>query len=1839
MTTVKEPAHGVVDALLADVVCDNVRKRLADSSPGHCLRVSALPWTIMLAVCTRLCAEHLNADVVSLVAPHQSPEYQWQITPTRLIQLRNAEERPLVAFVPPGMQVAAEDSFDISTFSEIELEGAPVLVAQRLAERMPRDILALTNRIVRYLQRAEASVALDDIVRFYATIVDNGASADVAGGAIYQLHLIPDFGLLREPKALEERLDRNVTVVRTLSEGNQPLSGRIRALKLKAGSIQDELYAFLRQQNVDEVGTWTRYIATEPAYRHLSFDQWEFERETGGDRILLTVEDPDLPVQQADQPAGPDNPRYLDLGKARDVPIKWVTEPKPRALPEGTYFRVQIVSTDEAIAWESGNIRNSTSASASRSKRIKLDEFREQMEDGLYYFRVRAYTESGETINDEDPANVHTLRDPGNPEGKQINESEDVWFWKGDAPPPAEPVKNIAVNSYLAAQLHVQLSEMERHADPFAPTLIPRPDRTGWSTGKGRRSEGIYNIVYNAQARYTLSISNVLRNIESRTLAEPEMLGLWRVNFAAGQPRQDVQPTVRQTHESLQISPEFLEARKALFDAIRCGSADCLTCTVDLTSYQDQIIAYAEAYHDWLEKVQNNFEDLAVYTEGERRHTYSIFLDLDTVEVVLPNSTPMPDRVYLVAPTHPVCLLWHLQRSLMAHTWLHAAADSDQRAQSFSREMYEYLINELIPVNLPPIIRPMHDSHAESVQRFYVEQAPITLFWRLYVREDMRDRRALQARLLEMLGITRPIKIAEIGGIDFRLLAKKLRRYLVQHPYVDALKINVFNPGAAGPMVDAILDIEGDRSDLRYEFRLFAPSDSTDDIGQAVEELLNPQRQVSAEADAFTEASQNHLFPKLRLGRHRLQDFLENPQYYEAHISILHDLFPIDVELDAPKSGRSSYVHGLIQENVTSFSGSGAHYAWQRQLLPRQCTELEGTPAISAMLSSILTKTAQLQASTAAGRKVDNAVPTLQLNLAVDGKNLLYQIHSVSDWVFIVDRHLGLEYFDSQATDDRPLYLLDYAPEFASPESDRMLLTTRSVEEVTRLIRPALADRNLLVGDDVEVYFLYLLRSLSGRLALKLLSSPNSVSEALGLGMARLFLEQYGLLNDRIVLPLDTHGDLFGPESAQEDTSLERGDLLLVSCDSPTRTINFQIIEVKWRTYVGDLSAYTALCQQIELQITRSEAALRQHFDPHLQQVDRIDRQVKTKELIGLLSFYLERSMRYGLVSDRAALELHSFIETLDQGYDLTCTGAGLVFDFSSHGVTHQEEHAGLVYHRMGRDYIERLLHNGLRRSKLLQSQQAQLPSGIEDIQKGEEARKQIIDKTSMDGDESYEPIRTHFTPPRTMHMPVAGSTTSTSPVLPSSSMVQSDVRPPVNGRVKPAPSILSEIPASGTAKQDAAPASLSAAPRAEPGLPVRSAPEPQAQPAVSESRSTAPHSPTSYDVLLGDGVPTKQYGVLGRAAGQIVALDLNGTNTISLFGVQGGGKSYTVGSIVEMATQPIAGINELPAPLASVIFHYHESQDYPPEFVSMVAPNDDEAQVRALVQEYGALPARLKDVVILTSGDKLAKRRIEFPSVQVEPIYFSSSELSIKDWRFLMGVGGGQMYMKQINMIMRQLREQMTLDTLREEIEASELSDSQKTIARIRLKFAEQFIDDSRRLAAALKPGRLIIVDLRDEFIDKDEALGLFVVMLSIFANAGHDQGFNKLIVFDEAHKYMDNPDLTSHIVEVIRQMRHQGVSVLIASQDPPSLPTAIIELSSLVILHRFNSPLWLKHVQHSITALSDVTPAQMAMLGAGDAYVWATKSTERIFTQKAVRMHFRPRVTRHGGGTKTAV
>jgi hypothetical protein len=392
---------------------------------------------------------------------------------------------------------------------------------------------------------------------------------------------------------------------------------------------------------------------------------------------------------------------------------------------------------------------------------------------------------------------------------------------------------------------------------------------------------------------------------------------------------------------------------------------------------------------------------------------------------------------------------------------------------------------------------------------------------------------------------------------------------------------------------------------------------------------------------------------------------------------------------------------------------------------------------------------------------------------------------------------------------------------------------------------------------------------------------------------------------------------------------------------------------------------------------------------------------------------------------------------------------------------------------------------------------------------------------------------------------------------------------------------------------------------------------------------------------MLGATGATPQYGLIGEVSGRKVALDLNQTHTISLFGVQGGGKSYTLGSVAEMASLQIPGINSLPEPLSTVIFHYSPTMDYKPEFTSMVGANSVEDQVRALKEVYGAEPKALADVLLLVPADKIEERQAEYPDIEVRPLQFSASELKASHWKFLMGAVGNQAtYIRQIMRIMKAMRDDITLEGLRAGIDASSVPDHLKELARMRLDLAAEYINDGTSLTEVVRPGRLIIVDLRDEFIEKDEALGLFVVLLQLFADARIDgRSFNKLVVFDEAHKYIESPDLVAGLIEVVREMRHKGVSIMVASQDPPSVPVSLIELSSQIIMHKFNSPAWLKHIQKANAALGNLTPERMALLKAGEAYVWSSKATDESFSKGAVKLRCRPRVTQHGGATRVAV
>ena len=255
----------------------------------------------------------------------------------------------------------------------------------------------------------------------------------------------------------------------------------------------------------------------------------------------------------------------------------------------------------------------------------------------------------------------------------------------------------------------------------------------------------------------------------------------------------------------------------------------------------------------------------------------------------------------------------------------------------------------------------------------------------------------------------------------------------------------------------------------------------------------------------------------------------------------------------------------------------------------------------------------------------------------------------------------------------RPDYLIDHSPDLSGGLGHHLVITSRAVDELQAIIQPVLAQHNLHADGRHAVAILDQLRSLSGRLAFKLISAATQRTEALGLALARLYLEHQGVFSNQIVVPLDAHLEFFRArrrlaEEAGEEVSLKRTDLALFDLDVAARTITCRLVEVKCFSQVGDIGAFSALKQRIADQINDSESTLRFHFDPHLHSVDRADRLVKSRELATLLGFYLERAVRYGIMAPAAASEARYFLRTLEDGYDLRFTRSGLIFDLARPG-------------------------------------------------------------------------------------------------------------------------------------------------------------------------------------------------------------------------------------------------------------------------------------------------------------------------------------------------------------------------------------------------------------------------------------------------------------------------------------------------------------------------------------------------------------------------------------------
>lgn len=411
-----------------------------------------------------------------------------------------------------------------------------------------------------------------------------------------------------------------------------------------------------------------------------------------------------------------------------------------------------------------------------------------------------------------------------------------------------------------------------------------------------------------------------------------------------------------------------------------------------------------------------------------------------------------------------------------------------------------------------------------------------------------------------------------------------------------------------------------------------------------------------------------------------------------------------------------------------------------------------------------------------------------------------------------------------------------------------------------------------------------------------------------------------------------------------------------------------------------------------------------------------------------------------------------------------------------------------------------------------------------------------------------------------------------------------------------------------------------------------------------------------------------KEAGLLGYVnddSNRAVYLNTHEPFCLVTVGVQGVGKSHTLGCVLESCLIPFSkgDVTRLNTPMTALVLHYDHNTTSVCEATGLVEPNATLSEIMSRFRNpITHKPYLPRDKMIVLVSPSYYKQRKAFYGdyCTVKPLLFRWSNLSADHIKRLMSVktDGTPLYMKGLLDLLRRYQREAKIpafDKFFEQLKALCTVRGQKEPLDQRLNLIAAMVAESDRnkdirfdsldLAASCKPGTLVIVDLTDPLLSREDANGIFQVLTEQFRALPVSTG--KLLALDEAHKFMhgDATDgLSEAIVNAARMMRHDGMRLVVSTQSPSALARELLELVTVAVMHRFHSHDWFTYLSSKIPLIGEDWRS-IVDLEIGTGVVFAAKlSTDAVelqskstgSTSRTLQVRIRERLTADRGSSK---
>ena len=622
----------------------------------------------------------------------------------------------------------------------------------------------------------------------------------------------------------------------------------------------------------------------------------------------------------------------------------------------------------------------------------------------------------------------------------------------------------------------------------------------------------------------------------------------------------------------------------------------------------------------------------------------------------------------IVLPTHPLRMAWHAAYDSLL---LHAAFDEEQPPRKVQDE-FRGLDGAMFPAFLPDPDTGGTFVFADTLGFHAVGMVP----------DHDKEPKAAVAILARALGEKDSSSTAPtLGGQSAAALGDEIVKYLDCHDASRLLRVHALragdgltiarslgrvhehhrpSTGEEDPAADAEVarqsDEESRTTTPSFSLELYPSSSQRGIAGRFIAEAREKRRSgagvLSPEDRWMLESTRlpgGVNMPRLRWARKNGED----PET-AAHLAVAFDTFDSQVVPEAGKPRKSGpfQAFGLLSFYERDYTNTPTPL-W-RSTIP-QVGEGEKHPSERGHSERLERLQRALQAAVARNAGVGNGRPVLRTAVSPAKAESLETLHRLCDWVVTLDRNAGIEYFDSPR-DNRAVYdayVIDCVPEREDLGCLQLITSTSNLEEVCNLLDTTLDQMGLSRSRRNAEFLLAHLKSLSGRLAMRLTGNRPPTSELLALAVSHANCRPasehddcWVSLDQGFIVPVDDVRDLLPPLQVGDgdDGTQARPDLIYVTA-IPRKGLVFRFIEVKYRRHLRAARTPEVLRKIHE----QTESLHRRWHDWYShEEICSSFRAVRRAKLARVLRFYADKAHRHHLPALRhkaLASEIDRMIE------------------------------------------------------------------------------------------------------------------------------------------------------------------------------------------------------------------------------------------------------------------------------------------------------------------------------------------------------------------------------------------------------------------------------------------------------------------------------------------------------------------------------------------------------------------------------------------------------------------